>query len=62
MAQLARVEVFTADEIAIVHVINRTLRRHPIDPDVEPHDTADSFQEPDHLHSAHPGRDVRRCG
>ena len=27
MARLARVEVFAADEIAIVHVINRTVRR-----------------------------------
>ena len=27
MARLARVEVFAADEIAIVHVMNRTVRR-----------------------------------
>ena len=27
MARLARVEVFAADEVAIVHVINRTVRR-----------------------------------
>jgi hypothetical protein len=27
MARLARVEVFAANEIAIVHVINRTVRR-----------------------------------
>lgn len=27
MARLARVEVFAADEIAIVHVMNRTFRR-----------------------------------
>ena len=27
MARLARVEVFGADEIAIVHVMNRTVRR-----------------------------------
>ena len=26
MARLARVEVFAADEIAIVHVMNRTVR------------------------------------
>lgn len=27
MARLARVEIFTPDEIAIVHVMNRTVRR-----------------------------------
>jgi len=27
MAPLARVEVFAVDEIAIVHVVNRTVRR-----------------------------------
>ena len=27
MARLARVEIFAADEIAIVHVINRVVRR-----------------------------------
>jgi len=27
MARLARVEVFSADEIAIVHVMNRAVRR-----------------------------------
>ena len=27
MARLARVEVFAADEIAIMHVMNRTVRR-----------------------------------
>ncbi len=27
MARLARVEVFAADEVAIVHVMNRTVRR-----------------------------------
>ena len=27
MARLARVEVFAPDEIAIVHVLNRTVRR-----------------------------------
>ena len=27
MARLARVEVFAADELAIVHVMNRTVRR-----------------------------------
>ena len=27
MARIARVEVFDADEVAIVHVINRTVRR-----------------------------------
>jgi len=27
MARLARVEVFAADEVAIVHLINRTVRR-----------------------------------
>lgn len=27
MARLARVEVFASDEIAIVHVVNRTVRR-----------------------------------
>ena len=27
MARLARVEVFAPDEVAIVHVINRTVRR-----------------------------------
>ena len=28
MARLARVEVFASDEIAIVHVLNRTVRRN----------------------------------
>ncbi|MFN9236147.1 MAG: hypothetical protein ACK6D4_16045, partial [Planctomyces sp.] len=27
MARLARVEVFAADEVAVVHVMNRTVRR-----------------------------------
>ena len=27
MARLARAEVFAADEVAIVHVMNRTVRR-----------------------------------
>ncbi len=27
MARISRVEVFSADEIAIVHVLNRTVRR-----------------------------------
>ena len=27
MARLARVEVFASDEVAIVHVLNRTVRR-----------------------------------
>ena len=27
MARLARTEVFAADEVAIVHVMNRTVRR-----------------------------------
>ena len=27
MARIARVEVFAADEVAIVHVMNRTVRR-----------------------------------
>ncbi|MCY2977827.1 MAG: hypothetical protein NTU79_04075 [Planctomycetota bacterium] len=27
MARLARVDVFASDEVAIVHVLNRTVRR-----------------------------------
>ena len=27
MARMARVEVFAADEVAVVHVMNRTVRR-----------------------------------
>ena len=27
MARLARVEVFASDEVAVVHVLNRTVRR-----------------------------------
>ena len=27
MARLARVEVFSADEVAVVHVMNRVVRR-----------------------------------
>lgn len=27
MARLARVEIFAADEVAIVHAMNRTVRR-----------------------------------